>query len=82
MIQKVEPITSDGMYQRGMDYFDGRNGFQQDKFEAFRYFLKAAEQGHIKAMEKVADCYKYGWGVVQDDYQARRWQTKYLDANW
>ena len=79
VIQKVEPITSEEMYQRGMDYFDGRNGYSKNKTYAFEYFLKAAEIGHIKAMEKVADCYKYGWGVVQDDYQARRWQEKYFD---
>ena len=82
VIQKFELTTAEELYQRGIYYFDGRNGYSKNKTYAFKYFLKAAEQGHIKAMEKVADCFRYGWGVVQDDYQARRWQTKYFDANW
>lgn len=77
-----EPITSDGMYKRGMDYFEGKNGYNKNKTYAFKYFLEAANLGHIQAMEQVADCYKYGWGVFQDKYEYRRWHTKYLDASW
>lgn len=75
----IQKFTSEELYQRGIYYFEGRNGYSKNKIYAFKCFLQAAEQGHIKAMEKVADCFRYGWGVVQDDYQARRWQTKYFD---
>jgi len=76
----VEPTTPDGMYERGMDYFGGRNGYSKNKTHAFKYFMEAAKCGHVKAMQTISDCYSYGWGVVQDEYQARLWYQKYLQV--
>jgi len=78
VIQKVELTTAEELYRRGMDYFDGRNGYSKNKTYAFKCFMQAAEQGHLQAMAKVADCYKYGWGVVQDKYQSANWHHRYL----
>mgnify|MGYP002621688287 CR=1 FL=1 len=73
-------ITSDEMYKRGMDYFEDRNGYNKNKTYAFKLFMDAANLGHVRAMQKISECYRYGWGIVQDEYQARIWYQKYLQV--
>ena len=56
-----------------------------DEEEAFRYYLKAAQQGHIEAQYKLGECYYYGNGTAEDDKEAVKWYMKaakkgYADA--
>lgn len=44
--------------------------------EAFRWFSRAAENGHAYAMAELGDCYYYGRGVEKDLKTATRWFEK------
>ena len=57
------------MYERG-------HGIKQDSAEAFKWFLKAAEQGNSHAQNIVAVQYHLGQVVKQDDWQAVQWLKK------
>ena len=35
--------------------------------KALEWWLKSAEQGHIRALQWVINCYKFGFGVCQDE---------------
>ena len=41
---------------------------------------RAAEQGHVEAMAKLADCLRWGPGKERDAEQARRWLTRAAEA--
>ena len=43
---------------------------------AFRWYLKAAQQGHAKAQYQVGKCYKNGEGVEKDRVKAFLYFTK------
>ena len=47
--------------------------------EAFNWFRKAAEQGHIEAQLSVAKCYNEGKGVSQNPKEAVKWFKKVAD---
>jgi len=40
------------------------------------WYLKAAEQGHVKAERNVGHCYHDGEGTEQDDEMAKKWLRK------
>lgn len=44
--------------------------------QAFKWYLSAAEQGHIPAAREVGNAYLQGIGVAQDFEQAHRWLLK------
>jgi Sel1 repeat len=48
-------------------------GRPRDDQEAFRWFLRAADQGHSHAMLLVAGLYASGRGIAKDNVQAYRW---------
>ena len=48
------------------------NAFQ----EAARWYLRAAEQGHPMAQDRLADLYMLGRGVAQSDTQAFNWYAR------
>jgi TPR repeat protein len=62
-------------YEKGMSYSFGE-GVEKDSAEAFRWFLKSAEQGHAPAQYKVGVAYAYGDGVAQDPVEAAGWYRK------
>ncbi|HET8900929.1 MAG TPA: hypothetical protein VFM84_03235, partial [Holophagaceae bacterium] len=41
---------------------------------------RAAEQGHVEAMARLADCLRWGPGKERDAEQARRWLTRAAEA--
>ncbi|WP_230988311.1 tetratricopeptide repeat protein [Bathymodiolus japonicus methanotrophic gill symbiont] len=51
-------------------------GVVQDDKEAFKWFRKAAEQGHAGAQDNLGMMYAIGKGVVQDDKEAFKWFRK------
>lgn len=48
----------------------------EDEFEAFEQYMKAAEQGYSLSILAVADCYYTGKGVDEDIYEAVEWYEK------
>ncbi len=55
------------------DYFYGENGKSQDYAEAFKWYLRAAEQGDHDAEMSVAHCYEYGYGVARNYAESFKW---------
>lgn len=59
--------------------YDGGDIFShilQDSAEAAKWYLKAAEQGHVRAQWNLATLYHLGEGVRQDYTEAFRWLRK------
>lgn len=66
----------DAQYQLG-EYYSNRD----DYTEAVKWYRKAADQGHIKAVYGVAFCYKKGQGVPKDDTESAKWYNMADDIN-
>ena len=62
-------------FRIGNCYAEGK-GVVASKEEAFRLYLKAAEQGHSDAQEALAKCYYKGDGVAKDMKKAAAWFLK------
>jgi TPR repeat protein len=60
----------------GSAYLSGSNGLPQDPAKGFRYFLKAAQQGHSLATFVVAGLYADGHGAEINFDEARRWALR------
>jgi TPR repeat protein len=59
------------------DYDRGWEAYQAgDKVWALKWYRKAAEQGHVKALFSLGQMYRYGFGVTQDDAEALKWTRK------
>ena len=56
-------------------YFKGQ-GVKKDYNEAFYYFTKTAEQGHVKAHYNLGVMYENGLEVAQDFGKAFEWYEK------
>ncbi len=54
---------------------------QQDYFEAAKWFLRAAEQGHPIGENTIGYMYCRGEGVSRDYRQAAKWLQKAADQN-
>jgi len=48
-------------------------GIPTDGKEAIRWFARAAEQGHLIAINMIGRCYDLGWGVDIDKARAAEW---------
>lgn len=48
----------------------------EDEEQAFKWYLKAAENGHVAAKREVGQSYMYETGVVQDYAKAHSWLMK------
>ncbi len=51
-------------------------GNGEDEEQAFKWYLKAAENGHVAAKREVGQSYMYETGVVQDYAKAHSWLMK------
>ena len=63
------------MFDVGFCYENGQ-GVAKDMTKAFEWYLKAAENGHVKAMNSVGCCFCRGNGVSKDLKMAREWFSK------
>jgi uncharacterized protein len=63
------------LYGLGLLHMVGK-GVDQDFFEAFKWFLKAAEQGHARAQFELGLLYENGHGVEQNKEVALQWFLK------
>ena len=73
-----EPVDAEKKYQLGVKYRDGK-GVTKDPSEAFKWFRKAADQGHAEAQVTVASFYMFGGEVPYDPAEAIRWYRKAAD---
>jgi hypothetical protein len=65
--------SEEGMYSRGMLYFQGEGGYPKDPVKAAEWFRPAAEKGSVSAAEMLGRMYQDGIGVSKDDRQAFYW---------
>ena len=70
--QAAEAGLAWAQYNLGHLLLDG-NGVPRDRNAAFDWYMRAAAQGHERAMNLVARCYEEGWGV--DARSSRRRAT-------
>ena len=63
-----DPIA---IYNLGMYYQDGVNGFPQDYDKALELFLRAGELGYSQAYGNIGNSYNNGRGVEVDETKAR-----------
>jgi hypothetical protein len=57
-------------------------GISVDKCEAFKWFKRAAESGHIASMHMYGACYLNGEGVTIDKHEAIKWFTRSGEAGY
>ena len=62
-----DPIA---IYNKGMYYQDGRNGFPQDYTKAFELWHQAGELGYTLAYNNIGYAYDHGSGVEVDEKKA------------
>ena len=68
--------NADNQYKTALNYFSGID-VEMDYAEAVKWFLKAANQGHIGAMAILVECYRYGYGVEKDEAKEQEWTEKF-----
>ena len=59
-------------YETGNAYSFG-DGVSKDNAEAFKWYLKSAQQGYAPAQYKVGSSYAYGDGVEKNPMEATSW---------
>jgi len=69
------PAPGEVHYRLGWKYKTGQ-GAERDLEKAFRWFEKAAGQGHAEAQFETGKCYEFGEGVKEDVSEAVRWFEK------
>lgn len=73
--------TGQECYKLAENYIFGKNGFTKDEKEALKWFRKAADGGHIRAMDMIGQFYEMGWfGLDKNKKEAQRWYQKAQDA--
>ncbi len=78
--QKMQAEAGDAFaqYNVGVAYANG-DGVAQDRAEAVKWFMKAAEKDIVEAYFNLGICYANGWGVPKDDSEAAKWLRKAAD---
>ena len=75
------PVTAqeedaETLYQRGEDYYYGKNDIKQDYIKAREYYERAAAKGHAGALFSLGVLYDFGNGVRQDYAKAREYYKR------
>ncbi|KAG0226391.1 hypothetical protein BGW42_003663 [Actinomortierella wolfii] len=60
-------------------YEQGSAGIAKDDTKAFKWYRRAARQGHIMAQYRVAEMCSTGQGIAQNDSEAAAWFRKAAD---
>lgn len=66
------PDDSRELYARANSFYNG-SGVEQNYEEAFKLYLKAAQLGHVEAMNSLGVCYENGQGADQNYIEAAKW---------
>lgn len=78
---EAEKGDPEAQYVLGHYYFIG-DGVGQNRNEAAKWFLKAANRGNIYAQVSLGVCYQGGVGVAQDLTEALKWYRKAADQGY
>ena len=78
------------LYEVGMEYFEGMNGYSDDGSSktvtmpetAMEYFIKAAEKGHAASQLQLAVMYEKGEGCEVDIGKAVKWYKAAAEKNY
>jgi hypothetical protein len=70
----------DGQYNMGIFYQTG-TGIEKNDIEAFKWYLKAAEQKNVEALAEVGRCFYHGNGVRRDYEKSLYFFKKYYIAS-
>ena len=70
----AEAENADGQFGMGLLYGNGY-GVELDDFQALKWYVLAAGQGHAKAQCNIAVMHANGWGVPQSDEEALKWYS-------
>lgn len=81
LLSKVSLGEATDEYTLGEMYLNGR-GTETDPAEALAWFLKAANQGHIKAAYKVGHLYLLGQGTERSLSDALTWLQRAAEAGY
>lgn len=73
MLYHANEGIADAQYDLGWSYDQGRYGLKVDYEEAFRWMLKAAKNGHLKAENVIGVYFAEGVGVTKDMKEAFKW---------
>ncbi len=65
-----------GQLVMGYLYEFGAGGLAKNHEEAFKWFLKSAEQGNAEAQERVGCYYYYGLGIAKNKEEGVKWYRK------
>lgn len=71
--KSAENGYGDAQYDMGIGLWLAWFGFKNNENESFKWFLRAAEQGHQNARYRVGMAYMVGIGVKEDLVKARDW---------
>lgn len=75
--EAAEQGDADAQYELAKYYQEGYgNLIEVDEHEAFKWFKKAAEQSHVEAIEELAFCYFFGFGVEPSEDQFLFWMLE------
>ncbi|HOO65253.1 MAG TPA: SEL1-like repeat protein, partial [Synergistaceae bacterium] len=69
-------LSSEEMFNRGKDFYYGRNGKKKDYPQAAQWYRKAAEQGHAGAQTDLGYMYEKGYGVPKNLKTAAEWYAR------
>ena len=69
------------MFSLGQCYYHGE-GIAVDMVEAFKWYKRAAEAGHVKAMFSLGQCYYHGDGVAVEKIEAFKWCKRAAEAGY
>lgn len=78
--RQVKQQTPEELYNKGVDYFFGKNGCPTDTLKAINMFRKSAEQGYAPAQFDLGLSYERGYGVKQNYSEAAEWYRKAADS--
>ena len=69
------------LFEKGVDYYNGRNNTKIDYVKAFECFLSSSIDGYAPAMNWLGYCYEYGKGTKKNLDSAFGWYEKAANAN-
>ena len=72
----LSDAEKESCYNKGEDYFYGKNNAVQDYARAVYYYRLAAEAGYAAAQNSLGYCYTNGYGVEKDEKQELSWYLK------
>ena len=72
-----DQLSPEAMFNKGEDYYDGKNGCEQDDAKAVKWYVKAADKGNADAQNSLGFMYRNGrGGLAKDDVKAAEWYRK------